>query len=104
MDKGFDAHESAHPAATGQIDVVGGFKIQPDSVLADLQTEPCRRYRVTGIVLTPQLVGLIKVSGTDGEICLIAEVALRIQKIKDMLLFRLMVSRLAAALGLTVNL
>ena len=36
VDKGFDAHKAAHPAATGQIDVVGWFEIQPDSVLADL--------------------------------------------------------------------
>ena len=36
VDKSFDAHESAYPSATGQIDVVGWFEIQPDSVLADL--------------------------------------------------------------------
>ena len=36
VDKSFDAHKAAHPAATGQIDVVGGFKVQTDSVLADL--------------------------------------------------------------------
>ena len=36
VDKGFDAHKAAHPAATGQINVVGWFEIQPDSVLADL--------------------------------------------------------------------
>ena len=36
MDKSFDAHKSAHPAATGQIDIVGRFKVQLDSVLADL--------------------------------------------------------------------
>ena len=36
VDKGFDAHKAAHPAATGQIDVVGGFEVQTDSVLADL--------------------------------------------------------------------
>ena len=83
MDKGFDAHESAHPAATGQINIVGGFEVQTDSVLADLRTKPCRRYRVTGIVLTPQFVDLIEVSGTDGEICFIAEIALRIQKVED---------------------
>ena len=38
---------------------------------------------MTGIVLTPHLVEVIKVSGTDGEICLIAEVAFRIQKVED---------------------
>ena len=36
VDKGFDTHESAYPAATVQINVVGWFEIQPDSVLADL--------------------------------------------------------------------
>ena len=36
VDKGFNAHKAAHPAATGQIDVVGRFEIQPDSILADL--------------------------------------------------------------------
>lgn len=36
VDKGFDAHKAAHPAATGQINVVSRFEIQPDSVLADL--------------------------------------------------------------------
>ena len=36
VDKGFDTHESAYPAATGQINVVGWFEIQSDSVLADL--------------------------------------------------------------------
>ena len=36
VDKGFDAHKAAHPAATGQINVVSRYEIQPDSVLADL--------------------------------------------------------------------
>ena len=36
VDKGFNAHKAAHPAATGQIDIVGRFKVQLDSVLADL--------------------------------------------------------------------
>ena len=36
VDKGFNAHKAAHPAATGQINVVGWFEIQPDSILADL--------------------------------------------------------------------
>ena len=36
MDKSFDAHEAAYPSATGQIDIVSRFEIQPDSVLADL--------------------------------------------------------------------
>ncbi len=36
VDKSFDAHESAYPSATGQINVVGGFEVQADSVLADL--------------------------------------------------------------------
>lgn len=38
---------------------------------------------MTGIILTPQLVDLVEIFGTDGEICLIAKVALRVQKIKD---------------------
>ena len=36
VDKGFDTHESAYPAAAGQINVVGWFEIQSDGVLADL--------------------------------------------------------------------
>lgn len=39
MDKGFDAQKSAHPAATGQIDVVGRLKVQTGGILVDLRTE-----------------------------------------------------------------
>ena len=39
MDKRFDAHESTHPAATGQVDVVGGFKVIAAVILAKLRAE-----------------------------------------------------------------
>ena len=39
VDKSFDAHESAYPSATGQIDVVGGFKVIAAVVLAQFCAE-----------------------------------------------------------------
>ena len=44
--------DSTHPAATGQIDVVGGFKIVAAVILAQLCAETDRRYAVTGVVLS----------------------------------------------------
>ena len=39
MDKRLDAHESPHPAATGQVDVVGGFKVVAAVILAQFGAE-----------------------------------------------------------------
>ena len=39
VDKRFDAYKTPHPAATGQIDVVGGFKVIAAVILAQLCAE-----------------------------------------------------------------
>ena len=36
MDKRFNAYETPHPAATGQVDVVGCFKVITAVILAQL--------------------------------------------------------------------
>ena len=37
--KRLDAHETPHPAATGQVDVVGGFKVIAAVILAQFCAE-----------------------------------------------------------------
>ena len=66
MDKRFDAYKSTHPAATGQIDVVGGFKIVAAVILAQLCAETNRRYAVAGVVLAPLFINVVELLGADG--------------------------------------
>ena len=65
VDKRFDAHETTHPAATGQVDVVGGFKVIAAVVLAQFCAETDRRYAVTGVIFAPQFVDFIEIFGTE---------------------------------------
>ena len=51
VDKRLDAHESTHPAATGQVDVVGGFKVIAAVVLSQFCAETDRRYAVADVAL-----------------------------------------------------
>ena len=51
VDKRFDAYKTPHPAATGQVDVVGGFKVVTAVILAQFCAETDCRYAVTGVVL-----------------------------------------------------
>ena len=83
VDKRLNAHETAHPAATGQIDVVGGFKIVAAVILAQLCAETDRRYAVTGVVLTPLLINVVELLGADGVVRLETEVALGLHKVDD---------------------
>ena len=66
MDKRLNAHETPHPAATGQVDVVGGFKVIAAVVLSQFCAETDRRYAVTGVVLAPLLVNVVELLGADG--------------------------------------
>ena len=83
MDKRFNAHKTPHPAATGQVDVVGGFKVIAAVVLAQLCTETDGRHAVTGVVLTPQFVDLVEIFGTDGVVRFESEIALGFHKVDD---------------------
>ena len=83
VDKRFDAYKTPHPAATGQVDVVGGFKIVAAVILAQLCAETDRRYAVTGVVLAPQFVDFIEVLGADGVVRLEAEIALGFHEVDD---------------------
>ena len=47
--------QAPHPAATGQVDVVGGFKVIAAVILAQFGAETDRRYAVAGVVLAPQM-------------------------------------------------
>ena len=49
VDKWLDAYKTSHPATTGQIDVVGGFKVVAAVILAQLCAETDGRYAVTGV-------------------------------------------------------
>ncbi|WP_423742515.1 hypothetical protein ACKXF7_06875 [Faecalibacterium sp. 7] len=49
VDKRLDAYKTPHPAATGQVDVVGGFKVIAAVILAQFRAETDRRYRLKGI-------------------------------------------------------
>ena len=66
MDKRLDAYKTPHPAATGQEDVVGGFKAVAAGIQAQLCTETDGRYAVTGVVLTPLLINVVELLGADG--------------------------------------
>ena len=83
VDKRLDAHESPHPAATGQIDVVGGFKVIAAVILAQFCAETDRRYAVAGVVLAPLLVNVVELLGTDGVVRLETEVALGLHEVDD---------------------
>mgnify|MGYP006875351479 CR=1 FL=1 len=83
VDKRFDADKTPHPAAAGQIDVVGGFKVIAAVVLAQFCAETDRRYAVAGVVLTPQFVDLVEIFGTDGVVRLESEIALGFHEVDD---------------------
>ena len=81
--KRLDAHETAHPAATGQVDVVGGFEVVAAVILAQLCTETNRRHAVTGVVLAPLLINVVELLGADGVVRLEAEIALGFHEVDD---------------------
>ena len=83
MDKRFDAYKTTHPAATGQVDVVGGFKVVAAVILAQFCAETDGRHAVTGVVLTPQFVDLVEIFGTDGVVRFESEIALGFHKVDD---------------------
>ena len=83
MDKRLDAYKIPHPAATGQIDVVGGFKVIAAVILAQFGAETDRRYAVACVVLAPLLINVVELLGTDGVVRLEAEVALGFHEVDD---------------------
>ena len=83
VDKRLDAYKTPHPAATGQINVVGGFKVIAAVVLAQFGTETDGRYAVAGVVLAPLLINVVELLGTDGVVRLEAEVALGFHEVDD---------------------
>ena len=83
VDKRFDAYKTPHPAATGQVDVVGGFKVIAAVILAQLCAETDGRYAVAGVVLAPLFINVVELFGTDGVVRLEAEVALRFHEVDD---------------------
>ena len=66
VDKRLNAHETPHPAATGQVDVVGGFKVIAAVILAQLCAETDRRYAVASVIFAPLLINVVELLGTDG--------------------------------------
>ena len=85
VDKRLDAHETTHPAATGQVDVVGGFKVVTAVILTQLCTETDGRYAVAGVVLAPLFINVIELLGTDGVVRLETEVALGLHEVDDVI-------------------
>ena len=83
VDKRLNAHETTHPAATGQIDVVGCFKVVTAVILAQFGAETDCRYAVTGVVLAPLLINVVELLGADGVVRLEAEVALGLHEVDD---------------------
>ena len=73
VDKRLDAYKTPHPAATGQVDVVGGFKVIAAVILAQLCAETDGRYAVAGVVLTPLLINVVELLGADGVVRLEAK-------------------------------
>ena len=83
VDKRLDAYKTPHPAATGQVDVVGGFKVIAAVVLSQFCAETDRRYAVAGVVLAPLLINVVELLGTDGVVRLETEVALGLHEVDD---------------------
>ena len=83
VDKRFDAYKTPHPAATGQVDVVGGFKVIAAVILAQFRAETDRRYAVAGVVLAPLLINVVELLGADGVVRLKAEVTLGLHEVDD---------------------
>ena len=83
VDKRLDAYKTPHPAATGQIDVVGGFKVVATVILAQFRAETDGRYAVAGVVLAPLLVNVVELLGADGVVRLEAEIALGLHEVDD---------------------
>ena len=83
VDKRFDAYKTPHPAATGQVDVVGGFKVVAAVILAQFCAETDRRYAVTGVILAPLFINVIELLGADGVVRLKAEVTLGLHEVDD---------------------
>ena len=83
VDKRLDAHKATHSATTGQIDVVGGFKVVAAVILAQFGAETDRRYAVAGVVLAPLLVNVVELLRADGVVRLEAEIALGFHEVDD---------------------
>ena len=83
VDKRLNAHETTHHAATGQIDVVGGFKVIAAVILAQFRAETDGRYAVAGVVLAPLLINVVELLGTDGVVRLETEIALGLHEVDD---------------------
>ena len=66
VNKRFDVHKAPHSAATGQVDVVGGFEVIAAVILAQLCAETDGRYAVAGVVLAPLLINVVELLGADG--------------------------------------
>ena len=66
VDKRLDAYKTPPPAATGQVDVVGGFKAIAAVILAQFRAETDRRYAVTSVIFAPLLINVVELLGTDG--------------------------------------
>ena len=66
VDKRLDAYKTPHPAATGQVDVVGGFKVIAAVVLSQFRAETDRRYAVTSVIFAPLLINVVELLGADG--------------------------------------
>lgn len=62
---------------------VGGLHIVKPLILGKLGAEPVCRHELTHIVLAPQLVGFIECLGAGFTVRLEADVALRAQKLND---------------------
>ena len=75
VDKRLDAYKTPHSAATGQVDVVGGFKVVAAVILAQFCAETDGRYAVTSVIRTPLLVNVVELLGTDGVVRLETEVS-----------------------------
>ena len=60
VDKRLDAYKTPHPAATGQVDVVGGFKVVAAVVLSQFCAETDRRFAVAGVVLATLLINVLE--------------------------------------------
>ena len=68
MPDDLDPHKSPDTSTAGEIDIVGVFHIVKRLILGQFRTEPAGRQAVTGIVLTPEAVGIIQGLGTGFRI------------------------------------
>jgi hypothetical protein len=84
---GFDAPEPPDPAALVIPDFVVMFQVVFLLMLGKIGAEALGGHRLSGVVITPQLINSIEILGGDLGICFETEVAFRFHELHNVVAF-----------------